>query len=103
MRTLLVILVLSFLVAVSTVLSQTYSQKKKEAAPHAATREASPASSATPTREDARSQHSVENASREELLKIVEKQNKLINALQARVKELEQGVKSDESLSSGHK
>lgn len=41
-------------------------------------------------------QHTVEGASREELLKIIDKQRKVISALEARVKELEQSAKPAE-------
>ena len=44
----------------------------------------------------AKPQHAVEDASREELLKIIDKQKDLIKALEARVKELEQPVKPAE-------
>src|SRR5438094_4558599 len=44
----------------------------------------------------AKPRHAVEGASREELLNIIDKQRKVISALEARVKELEQSAKSAE-------
>jgi len=47
------------------------------------------------TKMEATSHHGIEDASREELLKIIDKQRKLIKALEARVEELEQSAKSE--------
>lgn len=49
-----------------------------------------------PKGKGAKPQHAVGDASREELLKIIDKQKDLIKALEARVKELEQSAKPAE-------
>jgi len=58
-----------------------------------ATSAATPGFSPSEEKTGARSQHSLEVASREELLKIVDKQKALIKALQARLEELEESAK----------
>jgi hypothetical protein len=59
-----------------------------QAAPHAAP------SAPQPEKKSAKPLRAVEAASREELLNVIEKQRKVIRALETRVKELEQSARS---------